>query len=79
MEYNIYLRDKTGGAGKPTQPKTSKDKNTSPEKDGEEEGILDGILQMAGKLGKFGKAALAVYAAGKVAKSKRQFSKPCPN
>ena len=69
MDYNVYIRDKTGGAGKPTQPKTSKDKNTSPEKDGEDEGILDGILQMAGKLGKVAKGFLAAYAATKVVKS----------
>ena len=68
MDYNIYIHDKTGGAGKPTKPKTSKDKNTSPKND-EEEGIFDGVMQMAGKLGKVAKGVLAAYAATKVVKS----------
>ena len=67
--YEIYLRNKTGDGGKPTQPRQGGSSNTTPKSnDGEKkEAAEEGLMQAATK-SKAGKVMLAIYAAGKIAK-----------
>ena len=70
QSYEIYIRDKTGGAGKPTQPRKGGNANTAPKKSEsqeEKEAKKDAAINQAVKT-KFGKVMLAIYAVGKVTK-----------
>lgn len=68
MDYNIYIRDKTGGSSKPTQPKSGGGENTAPKTDTSEQEAGEAGLETAAAKTTAGKVMLAIYVAGKVAK-----------